>query len=1116
MNVLFVSQCSKRALIETRRILDQFAERKGSRVWQTPITMQGLLTIKRMLRKTARRNTAVICHWIKAGNRTELLWVVGNASLFNEAGTVPTNATRRDILRIKDENLWHSIETIGLISSIAGLFHDFGKTNLKFQNMIDPPKKRNKNDKHKADPYRHEWVSLRLFQSFVGELSDREWLEKMRGLKKSDDQEILKKLKCDGLAKTDNPFKNMPPLAKIIGWLIVSHHRLPQWPPIKKIIKNEQEPQIGRIDKWLYDTKFDSAWNSTACINTDLSERDFLSIVKKVWTIKKGGLPFASSVWRRRAQRLSVLSLKNPDMINGTTDWLQKPFVMHLCRMLLMLSDHIYSSKEAQQKWQDKKYSIYANTSKGEKKQKLDEHLVGVSRDSMYFSRVLSNINHKGFPVLRNHKGFQKRNTDPRFRWQDRAYDLACSIRERSYEHGFFGVNMASTGCGKTFANGRIMYGLSNKHTGCRFNVALGLRTLTLQTGEALKQRLSLQDNDIGVLIGSRAAQKIYDFQEETKDIESSESESSKSLFEPDHYIRYEGALDNGPLGKYLRQKSDLHQLVSAPILVSTIDYLVPATESERAGKQIGPMLRLLTSDLVLDEPDDFGVDDLPALCRLVNWAGLLGSKVLISSATLPPSLIKALFDAYLSGRREFQSGWGEPGTAVDICCAWFDEEQNVQKNYGDTPGYMQEHEAFVKKRVARLKKMIPQRKGMIIPISVDEPDSMKAVKAIAMKIHENQYALHDAHGQVNATKDKKISFGLIRMANINPLVAVAKEMLTLAPPSDFHVHYCVYHSRHPLAVRSVIEKRLDSMLDRKDQQKIWSHPEIKKALSEHPETNHLFVVFATSVAEVGRDHDYDWAIVEPSSMRSLIQLAGRLLRHRKIFPTSPNLLILSQNYRSLSQNKNPDQPTIIAFEKPGFETTDFEGKFELSSHDVQNLLNKEQYESINAIPRILENPSLMPSKNLVDLEHAHLEAKLSGDGTKGKPYAALWWKHNAHWCFELQRRTRFRKPEAPDIEYLLYFRDEGETPVFHRYNDQGEPVVCENEFERVELEQPSKGISLWWKDELPEIILSLTESLDMEIETACRHFAVLRLKDESENPQWQYHPALGVFRQLD
>ena len=33
-------------------------------------------------------------------------------------------------------------------------------------------------------------------------------------------------------------------------------------------------------------------------------------------------------------------------------------------------------------------------------------------------------------------------------------------------------------------------------------------------------------------------------------------------------------------------------------------------------------MLRLMSSDLVLDEPDDFDQSDLPALTRLVHWAG--------------------------------------------------------------------------------------------------------------------------------------------------------------------------------------------------------------------------------------------------------------------------------------------------------------------------------------------------------------------------------------------------------------------------------------------------------------------------------------------------------------
>jgi CRISPR-associated endonuclease/helicase Cas3 len=54
---------------------------------------------------------------------------------------------------------------------------------------------------------------------------------------------------------------------------------------------------------------------------------------------------------------------------------------------------------------------------------------------------------------------------------------------------------MASTGCGKTFANARIMYALADEQEGCRFSIALGLRTLTLQTGQALQSRLGLDDD---------------------------------------------------------------------------------------------------------------------------------------------------------------------------------------------------------------------------------------------------------------------------------------------------------------------------------------------------------------------------------------------------------------------------------------------------------------------------------------------------------------------------------------------------------------------------------------------------------------------------------------------
>lgn len=1084
MNVMFVSQCSKRALVETRRVLDQFAERKGERTWQTAITQQGLATLRKMLRKMAKRNTAVACHWIKSANRTELLWIVGSLQEFNEQGTVPTNTTGRDILRSQRENQWHTAEVISLLAAIAGLFHDFGKANVLFQQKLKPNHSGNK-----SEPYRHEWLSLRMFQAFVGEMSDQQWLEKLRTISESDEQGLLEALIKDDPGTTGNPFKTLQPsFARTIGWLLVSHHRLPKW---DKTPDNSNAPRLGQIDSWLESSRwFGPSWNSPQCCREKWKQED----KDAVWEFA-GGTPLRSKTWRAKAHAVAIRALKRPDIMRDDIDWMTDTFSMHLARLFLMLSDHHYSAHEVTPAWQDDRYNVYANTDRETKKvkQKLDEHLVGVGHNAVLLARGLPSLR-QTLPAITRHKGFKRRSENPSFRWQDKAYELACGIRERSAGHGFFGVNMASTGCGKTFANGRIMYGLADEKTGCRFSIALGLRTLTLQTGDALRERLGLDDDDLAVLIGSQAVRELHDFNNDHEKL--SGSESAEELFAENQYVSYEGALGDSRLNQWLLKTPKLHQLVSAPILVSTIDHLIPATEGERGGKQIAPMLRLLTSDLVLDEPDDFDLADVHALTRLVNWAGLLGSRVLLSSATLPPALIRSLFEAYSSGRQDYQNACGEPGRALNVCCAWFDENGAVQSDHADLATFTKAHGHFVQKRVEKLVKAAPVRQAELLPVKAEQPTAEEAVMAIANAVHGAMHSLHADHNQVHPDTGKRISIGLVRMANINPLVAVAKQLLVTQPYSNHRIHYCVYHSQYPLAVRSAMERNLDGVLTRHAPQTMWRQPSIQQALADYPEDNHLFVVLATSVAEVGRDHDYDWAIAEPSSMRSLIQLAGRIQRHRNQVPQTPNLMILSHNYRALVGR-------TIAFEKPGFES----GQFPLKSHDLHDVLEKGQFQVINAIPRIAERIPLCADTNLADLEHAHLAAKLFGsEQPEVLDYAARWWQHAAHWSFELQRRTPFRASQ-PDEEYVLYFDDEGETPKFNRVDDRGELKLCDKEFERVELVS-SPAVSLWGDNDIVKITVQLAEAKGMEIDRASRKFGVLRLREG----RWFYNSALGVY----
>ncbi|MCA6952459.1 type I-F CRISPR-associated helicase Cas3f [Pectobacterium polaris] len=1097
MNILLISECNKRALVETRRILDQFAERKGERTWQTAITLEGLNTLRKLLRKTARRNTAVACHWVRSANHTELLWIVGNLRRFNTQGSVPTNTTSRDILRSKDENPWHSAEVFSLLAAIAGLFHDVGKANALFQAGLSGTGPR-------SQPYRHEWVSLRLFQAFVGEQDDKGWLTALSTMTPEAETTLLAALQQDKQTPSSSPFRTLPPLAQVIAWLIVSHHRLPVFNKSTELAPNSSEPQLDYVETWLTD-HLSAQWNALNHCKTDVTP----SALTQVWQFPHG-TPLRSSVWREKARKFAGRALKLPSFMHFAQ--LDQRLTVHLARLALMLADHHYSAGAATVGWQDMAYSVWANTDRktGEYKQRLDEHCVGVGQNALLLGRSLPHLR-ETLPAITRHKGFRQRSTHPRFRWQDRAFDLACSIRESSKQHGFFGVNMASTGRGKTFANARIMYGLSDESTGCRFSVALGLRTLTLQTGDALRQRLKLDEDDLAVLIGSQAVQDLHEMRQgnEThqQNTPQTGSESADPLFSEHQYVRYDGSLDDGRLKTWLERSPTLHQLLSAPVLITTIDHLMPATESLRGGHQIAPMLRLLTSDLVLDEPDDFGLEDLPALCRLVNWAGMLGSRVLLSSATLPPALIRALFGAYLDGRAAWQQAYGTPNTPLNVCCGWFDEFDCQHEQHGDVKGFMTQHDAFVQQRLKNLaKEELPLRLASIVPVSSPSKNKDDVHLAVAQAIHPLLRDLHSQHNQQHKS-GKTVSLGLVRMANINPLVAVARQLLAIPSPPDIGIHYCIYHSQHPLAMRSYIEQRLDAALMRNDADALWQVDEIRQAIENAPQQHHIFVVLATSVAEVGRDFDCDWAIVEPSSMRSFIQLAGRILRHRQDeqhVPKTPNICLLSHNIRAL---KGED----VAYCKPGFESKDER----LDTHDLRQLLQEEDYRHLNAAPRIVQPAPLTKPFSLVALEHAVLGKTLLGlknqklDDLK-RPPAVFWWRAHPHWNGELQRRTPFRQ-SAKDEAYTLWIADDDDDAVF-MIPDDGPSEWKQSDVIRPTSLHMAEGVCAWIDPDYHALYQRLADEKQWELKWVSARFGEIRLRDGDEN--WLWHPLLGVFAQ--
>ncbi len=1118
MNILLVSQCDKRALGESRRIIDQFAERRGERTWQTPITMTGLDTLRRLLKKTARKNTAVACHWIRGRDHSELLWIVGDASRFNAQGAVPTNTTEHDILRKGDENDWHSGEDIRLLTTLAALLHDLGKACRAFQERLLPgaPAERNQ--------YRHEWVSLRLFQAFVGTDDDLTWLTRLANPSAADNASWFDRLQRDGLdVLCDKPFAHLPPLASALGWLVLTHHRLPVMPASDTI--NDQQLFLGRkvpafsvghLSNLM--ESIDAGWNEQ---RTSADGQQ----ISAYWEFPHG-LPVTTNGWRERAAKQAQRLIRMVSL-PGHGDWLSNPYVMHLARLSLMLADHHYSSltEPLHRIRLNPGYPLFANTDRktGKLNQTLDEHLLGVEAHSAKVCHALAGFERQ-LPRLARHRGLKKRSADARFRWQDKAADLAVGMREQSAAHGAFIVNMASTGCGKTLANARIMYALNDPERGMRCAFALGLRSLTLQTGRAFRDLLGLGEDDLAIRVGGAASRELFEHQQEQA--ESSGSASTQSLLDEDSYVRFEGNADADPLLRRVIHEPQVRALLAAPVLVCTVDYLTPATEAQRGGRQIAPMLRLMSGDLVLDEPDDFDLADLPALTRLVHWAGLLGARVLLSSATLPPALLKGLFEAYLDGRRQYQRNRGQtPGEAPRVTCAWIDEHRQTRQDCAEIGAFEQANQAFAEQRHAWLGSQPVRRRAHLIPLALPSAGVEEQHEAFADLVRETAIDLHRTHHSLDPRSAKRVSFGLVRMANIEPLYEVAQALFKKGAPDGLHIHLCAYHSQYPLLLRSAIEQRLDAALNRRQPDAVFDIPDIRKRLDRHSEADHLFIVLGSPVTEVGRDHDYDWAVVEPSSMRSLIQLAGRVRRHRHDACVTPNLALLDSNLRNF---KHPGKP---AFCKPGFES---EG-WMLSSHRLGDLLTEQEREVIDARPRILARPAteLRPRHNLVDLEHARLgdlmsppaaeatenltprqRARLSGHFRAA--CAPDWWLYpQAHLTFVLQQHQPFREDNLERVDLALLPNEEGDDyrltriDVGKRKHESIYVTVDGSQNHRIPNEAlVGPGICAWGETDYLDALTLLAGELDLPLEDCAKRFGTLSLSANESG--WRFHPALG------
>jgi len=1029
MMVTFISQCEKNALKKTRRVLDAFANRIGDNTWQTVITEDGLNTVKKMLRQTASKSTAVSCHWIRSRSRSQLLWVVGNKAKFDEQGVVPVNFTEKAITNF--ENDWHCLPQIKALAAVAALLHDWGKASDLFQKKL-------KQSSNLGDPIRHEWITCLLLHAVIkisgSQENDISWLTAI--INGDLDETKLKTVVTEQNQKLS--LDQLPLAAKLLAWLIVSHHRLPNFSNSQLETRKEwlgvSAPDLSSILK-----RVSHSWG----YENRQNEQEYNERLNDCFRFSNGFLS-QSSPWTKQLKKWAQRLLDClPEIEQSMSDGSHR-LILHHARLCLMLGDHFYSSQMADKSWQDTT-GLFANTDGKAFKQKLDEHLVSVAKNALLTAHLLPRFEHdppeaQGIISL-------KKASPKTFEWQDKAVDKIKAGRKQQVKskYGFFAVNMASTGCGKTVANAKIMRALSSDGDSLRYILALGLRTLTLQTGDEYRQRIGLDNSELAVLIGSRAVMELHNqavLEGGVAEGALMGSESLEPLLSED--IDFDCDIPEKGLATVLKQQRD-RQFLYAPVLACTIDHMMAATETRRGGRYMLPSLRLMSSDLVIDEVDDFTGGDLIAIGRLIHLAGMLGRKVMISSATIPPDLAEGYFHAYQSGWRIFSQA---RDASANIGCAWIDEFETtvttIEKQHSQeaVEAYRDSHRQFIEKRVKKLIKQPAKRRADIIEcrsITDDfdlDSDVTRQEKYFAV-IQQAIWEKHRHHHSEDQKTGIKVSFGVVRMANISPCVALSKHLMECAWPEDVDVKVMAYHSQQVLLLRHEQEKHLDSILKRNkeklDQPDSLNNAVVRNHLDNSSVQNMLFIVVATPVEEVGRDHDFDWAIVEPSSYRSIIQLAGRIRRHRAGEVAYPNIALLQFNWRAV---KEGNQPGKKYFCRPGYEENQV-----LDTHDLSELIDaKAVAERIDAIPRIQKTEPLNYRKSLVDLEHQVTQIQLAnytGEGPdKLQGYLAECWYLTAL----PQVLNPFRKSE-PTTKVFLMYEPDGEDCVFIEKDEQGYPV---------------------------------------------------------------------------
>ena len=1028
--IIAICRSGKKSRARTSRVLDRYFWRIGDRTWRGKATNACLDRVSRELRAKATKNTAVLIYEVRSSHASRRILISIGAwkKYFSQDGLVPisshpslvkNNSNNSEILRCSEAMV-----------KLGALFHDLGKSTRLFQNKL-------KKNKIISDPIRHELHSVFVWDELFGHCNNEKLPNKLSELSPSEIDTAFEKVspkiinlfnetkKSQSVVLGLKCLENNPnyELTQIIALLILTHHRLP----------GADSSHINITAEWHVNSK-----------SKTLTEDDLLVA---------RGIPFWHETWwitrvRRVAKKLGSLGKER----KGKVTTLPKPNTTFIpqsvdisLRSILMFADHVGSSKkECTYTWPDQNNPVHlANTVKKFPLQNpkpgdsLSKH---IERVYLYSKGAfdLLHFHQDRFPSLDAHQvphhlGKSSPGTPIRFRWQNTASEETKQICSAN-EGGFFGCIIAGTGTGKTRGAPSILSqaALSDQRPErryVRFFLGLGLRVLAKQSADAYVNELGFSPENLACLIGDPPLQKIND--NETDDdinIESQLHLPEWMQIEPySKPIPEDGSKEEKEWLKSLSMSSSSglpyfteiilestgrrsnrgRILLQTPIIVGTIDHLMDIASPIRS-KYLLPSLRLMTSDLILDEVDQYQGEDIAAVCRLVYQAGVMGRRVIIMSATLTEDISATYYQAYSKGWSAYSHLNGIRDHVNILCvgetpnsCVTNSNKESFREIYQNSRDAVIEE---IKQRSA-----VAQR-GKILSRCDTWENLVDQTDKYCSFGHERAAIEIDG---------LRVSVGLVRLTRIKHTAALAVQLPSGKLNNFLRLKVCL-HSNFPRFHRAWIEDKLKSALTRHENNKFGIRNLcIEEKLFERAKNQNVhniqIVVIASPVMETGNDLDFDYAILDPYSVRSVIQTAGRVSRHRKAKGCYPNVLIMAQSPIAMESKKLAYPGVETPLPKETFVGTPNLNKFVGRYFD--ELSGDIKWQSINSVP-ILKNNGCFP---LQEVEAKLISKMLSVE--ENAPLG-LYTRHNQ---VRMNRKISLSRKFRRNSTFDIVFRLEGE-----------------------------------------------------------------------------------------